>query len=44
MMANSGRSERHRQQRSKNLTLLGVRMGLMGLIYVVYIVRAGGGG
>lgn len=37
------RSEMHKRQRSKNLTMLAVLVGLVVLFYVVAIVRMGGG-
>ena len=37
------RSEMHRRQRSKNLTMLAVLVGLVVLFYVTAIVRMGGG-
>jgi hypothetical protein len=36
-------SEVHKRQRSKNLTLLAVLVGLVVLFYVVALVRMGGG-
>ncbi len=37
------RSEMHRRQRSKNLTMLAVLAGLVVLFYFVAVVRMGGG-
>ena len=37
------RSEMHRRQRSKNLTMLAVLAGLVILFYVITLVRMGGG-
>ena len=36
------RSEMHRRQRSKNLTMLAVLVGLVVLFYVIAVVRMGG--
>jgi len=36
-------SEVHKRQRSKNLTMLAVLVGLVVLFYVVALVRIGGG-
>ncbi len=36
-------SEMHRRQRSKNLAMLAVLVGLVVLFYVVSLVRMGGG-
>lgn len=36
-------SERHRKQRTKNLALLAALIGFVVLIYLVSIVRMGGG-
>jgi len=36
-------SNMHKRQRSKNLTMLAVLVGLVVLFYVVAIVRMGGG-
>ena len=45
VIAMNGRSRaRHRRQRSKNLALLAILLGVALLIYITYIVRAGGGG
>lgn len=37
-------SEVHQRQRSKNLAVLGILVGLVVLFYVVAIVRIGGAG
>lgn len=37
------RSEMHRRQRSKNLTMFAVLVGLVVLFYFVALVRMGGG-
>ena len=36
-------SEMHKRQRSKNLTMLAVLVGLVALFYVLALVRMGGG-
>lgn len=37
-------SEMHRRQRSKNLALLAVLLGLALLFYLITLVKMGGGG
>ncbi len=36
-------SDRHRRQRGKNIALLVVLLALVGIFYVVTLVRMGGG-
>lgn len=35
-------SDQHRRQRGKNIALVAVLLGLVGLFYVITIVRMGG--
>ncbi len=42
-MAMAKYSERHRRQRTRNIALLAVLLGLVALFYVMSIVRMGGG-
>ncbi len=44
VIAMNGRSARHRRQRSKNLALVAILLGVALLIYITYIVRAGAAG
>lgn len=41
-MARPGDSDRHRQQRKKNLALAGVIVFVVVMIYVLYLVRQTG--
>jgi len=43
MIVVNGRSPRHRQQRSKNLTLLAILLGVALLIFFTSIVRMSSG-
>lgn len=43
MIVVNGRSPRHQRQRSKNLVLLAVLLGVVLLIYITSVVRMGGG-
>lgn len=36
-------SEQHRRKRGKNIALLVVLLGIVGLFYMITIVRMGGG-
>lgn len=40
----NARSELHKRQRGKNLAVLAVLLFLVGLIYVIAMVRMSGGG
>ncbi len=43
MAKRSGDSELHRKQRSRNLALLAVLVGFVVLVYLISLVRMGGG-
>jgi hypothetical protein len=43
MLAMGRGSERHRRQRGKNIALLVVLLALVGIFYVLTLVRMGGG-
>ena len=42
-MAEKPRSEQHRRKRAKNFMLLGVLAAFVILVYIVSIIRMGGG-